>query len=151
MTNPSSWSLATNQDTLGDWWTGTPHPSIDDSEPSDNEAPLILLLLHNISNDSDMDNSDMEDPNAYGYSVLAVSETITVPYKLRSGKTTTTTKTLPEAKEVVSCPYLTQANRSLCLLSLLKKLLRFLTQCSKTSPSCSLFKQSIRSSQASDA
>ncbi|KAJ9059458.1 hypothetical protein DSO57_1002035 [Entomophthora muscae] len=28
MTNPSSWSLATIQDTLGDWWTGTPqYPS----------------------------------------------------------------------------------------------------------------------------
>ncbi|KAJ9072111.1 hypothetical protein DSO57_1030502 [Entomophthora muscae] len=63
-----------------------------------------------------MDNSDVEDPDAYGYSVLAVHETITVPYKLHSGKTTTTAKPLPEAKEVVSCTYLTQAKRSPVLI-----------------------------------
>ncbi|KAJ9054992.1 hypothetical protein DSO57_1008878 [Entomophthora muscae] len=60
-----------------------------------------------------MDNSDMEDPNAYGYSVLAIPKTIAVPYKLCSGKTTMTAKPLLEAKENVSCPYLTQAKRSL--------------------------------------
>ncbi|KAJ9076143.1 hypothetical protein DSO57_1029035 [Entomophthora muscae] len=59
-----------------------------------------------------MDDSDVEDPKAYGYSVFAVSETITVSYKLCSGKSTTTTKMLLEAKEVVSCPYLIQAKRS---------------------------------------
>ncbi|KAJ9084283.1 hypothetical protein DSO57_1026157 [Entomophthora muscae] len=59
-----------------------------------------------------MENSDMEDPNAYGYSVLAVPETIVVHYKLHSGKTTRTVKPLSEARKVVSCPYLTQAKRS---------------------------------------
>ncbi|KAJ9074174.1 hypothetical protein DSO57_1009248 [Entomophthora muscae] len=58
-----------------------------------------------------MDDSNMEDPNAYRYSVLAIPKTIAASYKLRSGKTTTA-KPWPEAKEVVSCPYLTQAKRS---------------------------------------
>ncbi|KAJ9075763.1 hypothetical protein DSO57_1032620 [Entomophthora muscae] len=70
---------------------------------------LSSSCFYNISDDSDMDDSDSDDADAYGYSVLAVPETITVPYKLRSGKDTTTTKPLPEAKEIVSCPYLTQA------------------------------------------
>ncbi|KAJ9068245.1 hypothetical protein DSO57_1030599 [Entomophthora muscae] len=61
---------------------------------------------------SDMDDSDVDDPDAYGYSILAFLKTIVVPYKLRSGKTTTTAKPLPEVKEAVSCPYLTQAKRS---------------------------------------
>ncbi|KAJ9087488.1 hypothetical protein DSO57_1032883 [Entomophthora muscae] len=76
------------------------------SEPADNEAPPILLLFHNISDDSDLDDSDIDNTDAYGYSVLAVPKTITVPYKLHSGKTTTTTKPLPEAKEIVLRPYL---------------------------------------------
>ncbi|KAJ9076077.1 hypothetical protein DSO57_1029657 [Entomophthora muscae] len=59
-----------------------------------------------------MNDSDVEDPNNYGYSVLAVPETIMVLYKLCSRKSTTTAKLLHEAKEVVSCPYLTQAKRS---------------------------------------
>ncbi|KAJ9054486.1 hypothetical protein DSO57_1013976 [Entomophthora muscae] len=48
-----------------------------------------MLLFHNISDNSEMDNSDIEDPDAYGYSVLAVPETIAVPYKLRYGKNPT--------------------------------------------------------------
>ena len=89
----------------------TPPPATD-SEPADDEAPSILLLFHDIFDDSDVDESDVEDPDAYRYSVLAVPETIAVPYKLQSGKTTTTTKPLSEAKAVISCPYLTQAKRS---------------------------------------
>ncbi|KAJ9068807.1 hypothetical protein DSO57_1024996 [Entomophthora muscae] len=51
--------------------------------------------------------------NSYGYSVLAVPETIPVPYKLCSGKTTTTSR-IPtsEAKSMVACPYLAQAHQS---------------------------------------
>ncbi|KAJ9071815.1 hypothetical protein DSO57_1033320 [Entomophthora muscae] len=71
-----------------------------------------MLLFHNISDDSDMEDSDAEDPDAYGYSVLAVPETIAVSYKLCSWKAIMTAKSLPEAKEVVSCLYLTQAKRS---------------------------------------
>ncbi|KAJ9086200.1 hypothetical protein DSO57_1006711 [Entomophthora muscae] len=78
-----------------------------ESKPADNEAPPIFLPFHNISDDS-----DIEDTDAYGYSVLAVPKTITVPYKLRSEKTTTTTKPLPEAKEIILRSYLTQAKRS---------------------------------------
>ncbi|KAJ9052314.1 hypothetical protein DSO57_1035452 [Entomophthora muscae] len=89
-----------------------------ESEPADNEAPPILLLFHNISDDSDLDDSDVDNADAYGYSVLAVPKTITVPYKLRSGNTTTTAKPLPEAKEIVLCPYLTQAKRSPVLVEL---------------------------------
>ncbi|KAJ9061623.1 hypothetical protein DSO57_1018786 [Entomophthora muscae] len=87
-------------------------PSIADSEPADNEAPPILLLFHNISDDSDLDDSYTDNADAYGYSVLVVPETNTVPYKLRSGKTITTAKLFPEAKEIVSCPYLTKSKRS---------------------------------------
>ncbi|KAJ9072356.1 hypothetical protein DSO57_1028402 [Entomophthora muscae] len=53
-------------------------------------------------------------PNASTYYWLpeTVPKAITVPYKLCSGKTITTAMTLPEAKENLSCPYLTQAKRS---------------------------------------
>ncbi|KAJ9088174.1 hypothetical protein DSO57_1025726 [Entomophthora muscae] len=87
-------------------------PFIADSEPADSEPPPILLLFHDISDDSDMDDSDTDNFNAYLYSVLAVPKTIAVPYKLQYRKTTTTTKPLPEAKKVVSFPYLIQAKRS---------------------------------------
>ncbi|KAJ9076928.1 hypothetical protein DSO57_1021651 [Entomophthora muscae] len=66
-----------------------------ESEPADNEDPPILLLFHNISDGSDLDDSDINNTDAYGYSVLAVPKTIAVPYKLHSGKTTTTAKPLP--------------------------------------------------------
>ncbi|KAJ9056374.1 hypothetical protein DSO57_1033701 [Entomophthora muscae] len=49
---------------------------------------------------------------------MAVPEIIVVPYKLCSGKAKTTTKPLPEAKEIVSFPYLTQAKRSPVLVEL---------------------------------
>ncbi|KAJ9088891.1 hypothetical protein DSO57_1018589 [Entomophthora muscae] len=42
-------------------------PSIADSEPADTGALPILLLFHNIFDDSDMDDSDIEDPKTYGY------------------------------------------------------------------------------------
>ncbi|KAJ9064561.1 hypothetical protein DSO57_1029275 [Entomophthora muscae] len=80
-----------------------------ESEPTDTEAPPILILFHDISDNSDLDDSDIEDPDVYGYSVLAVPKTIAVPYKIHSGKITAATKPLPEAKEVVLRPYLTQA------------------------------------------
>ena len=72
-------------------------------------APPILLLFHNISDNSDLDESNVEDYDTCGSSVLAVPETIEVPYKLRSAKTSSTINPSSEDKTVVSCPYLTQA------------------------------------------
>ncbi|KAJ9050996.1 hypothetical protein DSO57_1008817 [Entomophthora muscae] len=69
----------------------------------DIQAPPILLV-HEISDSSDIEESDAEDPNAYGYSVFAVPETLPVPYKLCSGKTTTTSKPFAEAKKLSQDP-----------------------------------------------
>lgn len=68
-----------------------------------------------------MRKSDTKDSDTYEYLVLAVPKTIAVPYKLHSGKTTTTIKPLVKAKEVVACPYLTQAKRLPVLVELFKK------------------------------
>lgn len=55
---------------------------------SPGQAPLIIHLFHEVSDKSEGIKSELEDPVAYDYSMLAISETITVPYKLCSGKTT---------------------------------------------------------------
>ncbi|KAJ9072993.1 hypothetical protein DSO57_1021354 [Entomophthora muscae] len=58
--------------------------------PSDKEfptlaGPTILHLFHNLSSNSEPENSDYNDSDSYDYSVLAVPETVSVPYKLCSG------------------------------------------------------------------
>ncbi|KAJ9081346.1 hypothetical protein DSO57_1015629 [Entomophthora muscae] len=71
----------------------TPDP-LSDEEALYSSGPTILHLFHNLSSDSEPDNSDSEDSDSYGYSVLAVPETIPVPYKLCSRKTTTNSRYL---------------------------------------------------------
>ncbi|KAJ9074444.1 hypothetical protein DSO57_1006405 [Entomophthora muscae] len=84
--------------------------------PFDKEAPLssgitILHLFHNLSSDSKPEDFDCEESDSYGYSVLAVLETVSVPYKLCSGKTTTTSQaSLSEDKAMMAFPYLAQAH-----------------------------------------
>ncbi|KAJ9068796.1 hypothetical protein DSO57_1025077 [Entomophthora muscae] len=82
-----------------------------DKESSPSAGPNILHLFQNLSSDSEPEDSDCNESYGYGYSVLAVLETVSVPYKLCSGKTTTTTcPNLSKANVIVACPYLAQAH-----------------------------------------
>ncbi|KAJ9074256.1 hypothetical protein DSO57_1008242 [Entomophthora muscae] len=54
MTTPSSWSLATIQDTLGDWWTGTPQTGTPSNKTSwKNYAERHCTYDHTPSEESD--------------------------------------------------------------------------------------------------
>ncbi|KAJ9076966.1 hypothetical protein DSO57_1021153 [Entomophthora muscae] len=55
---------------------------------------------HGTSDTKAPPHSDVDDPDAYGYSVLAVPETIAVPYKLSSGKTKMTAKPLLKPRKL---------------------------------------------------
>lgn len=95
--------------------------------PSDEEAPsssglTILHLFHNLSSDSEPEDSNSEDSDSYGYSVLAVLETIPVPYKLFSGKATTTSRVpASEAKSMMACPHLAQSHQPPVLFNFSKE------------------------------
>ncbi|KAJ9053197.1 hypothetical protein DSO57_1026594 [Entomophthora muscae] len=74
--------------------------------------PSILHLFHDPPSGSDSDNPKDNDCGGHKYTVLAVPKNIPVPYKLRSGKTTTT-QVVPGSttdREMVACPYLAQAS-----------------------------------------
>ena len=49
--------------------------------PSLLKAPPILQLFPDLSSDKELDESE-EDPGGHGYLVLAVPESVTVPYNL---------------------------------------------------------------------
>ncbi|KAJ9075808.1 hypothetical protein DSO57_1032095 [Entomophthora muscae] len=54
-----------------------PDPPSDEEDPS-SSGPTILHLFHDISSDSKPEDSDSKDSDSYGYSVLAVLETIVI-------------------------------------------------------------------------
>ncbi|KAJ9089422.1 hypothetical protein DSO57_1013173 [Entomophthora muscae] len=83
---------------------------------SDKELPplyglTITHLFHDLLSDYEPKDSEYNDSDSYGYSVLAVPETVSVLYKLCSGKTSTTTCIpLAKAKAMVALPYPAQAH-----------------------------------------
>ncbi|KAJ9075629.1 hypothetical protein DSO57_1034059 [Entomophthora muscae] len=75
-----------------------------DKESSPLSGPTILHLFHDLSRNSEPKDSDCNESDSYGYSVLAVPETVLVPYKLCYEKTATTScPPLDEAKAMVAC------------------------------------------------
>ena len=60
-------------------------PPTPTSLPS-SSTPPILHLFYDLSSDDKSEESEDKDSKGHGYSVMAVPETVTVPYKLRSGK-----------------------------------------------------------------
>ncbi|KAJ9089607.1 hypothetical protein DSO57_1011206 [Entomophthora muscae] len=73
-------------------------------------VPLFFTLFHNISSNYEPEDSDYNETDTYGYSVLAVPKTVSVPYKLCSWKTTTKVcPSLAEAKVMMAHHYLAQA------------------------------------------
>ncbi|KAJ9089864.1 hypothetical protein DSO57_1008545 [Entomophthora muscae] len=90
-----------------------PPDPLSDKESPPLSGPTILHLFHDLSSNSEPEDSDYNESYSYGYSVLAVPKTVSVPYKLCSGKTTTTAHpSLTDAKAMVACPYLAQDGNS---------------------------------------
>ncbi|KAJ9084391.1 hypothetical protein DSO57_1025021 [Entomophthora muscae] len=65
-------TLSANQSPLS-----SPDPPSDEEAPF-SSGPTILHLFHNLFSDLDPEDSDSEDSDSYGYSILAVLETISV-------------------------------------------------------------------------
>ncbi|KAJ9058792.1 hypothetical protein DSO57_1008602 [Entomophthora muscae] len=86
-------------------------------------VPSILHLFYNLTSDSESENSEDNELSRHEYKVLEVPETISVPYKLRSWKTSTT-QVVPgssTAREMASLPLKAVYKEILALFCTLEK------------------------------